>query len=91
MAGVYIIGIRWVKTPRDHKLIEDAITPLGDWVRFDGNIWFLRTTGGSSEIYNALAKILHKEDQELITRIVPDDYKGWVAKWIVDWLAKGPN
>jgi hypothetical protein len=86
MAGIYLICIRWVKTTRNNDLIENAIAPLGTWLRFDSNVWLLRSNHTSREIYSALAAILHPDDQEIITRLDPTDYMGWLAQWIINWI-----
>jgi hypothetical protein len=86
---MYLVVIRWVDTPlilENVTKVDSLLTPLGDWIRFSGTSWLLRTERSSREIFNALSTFLKKGDSELIIRVDPDDYNGWAAKWVDDWI-----
>lgn len=89
MAGVYMIGIRWSQ-PAKTTQIEQALASVGNWLRLDSGVWFVRTDKNAADVYSVLASVLSKNDYEVITRIDPLDYSGWAADWINDWLAGRP-
>jgi hypothetical protein len=82
---VYLIAIRWSAQPRTQE-VEKALEAVGTWLRFNNNIYLLRTSKTAADIFSVLAKVLTKEDQELITRLQQDDYSGWASNWINVWI-----
>jgi hypothetical protein len=87
--NLYIVTIRWTKTlltEENVEKIDDILNPLGNWLRFSGTTWILATDSSAMEIFHALSEFLHKDDSELIMRVDPDDYSGWAAKWVDEWL-----
>lgn len=87
--NLYSILVRWVATPQtvdNVQMIDKALAPFGTWLRFSGSNWLLDTDHSAAEVFNALAKILHKDDSELIIKVDPNDYAGWAAGWVDTWV-----
>jgi hypothetical protein len=89
MAGLYMIGIHWDGPPKAAAL-ETALSTVGNWLRFDQSVYFLRTQNNASVIYAAIATVLVKADYEIVSKIDESDLAGWAPKWINDWLAGRP-
>ena len=88
---MYLISVRWVATElieENIKKIDSLLTPLGEWIRFSGTCWIIKTNSTSQQIFEALASFLKKEDNEIIARIDPGDLNGWAPKWVDEWLMK---
>ena len=87
---MYMVTIRWIQTPLTTENVEkiDALLgPLGDWIRFSGMCWLIRTDQPSQKIFEALATFLKKGDSELIMLVDPSDYSGWAVKWVDDRIS----
>jgi hypothetical protein len=87
--NLYTIFVRLVATPQtvaNVEKIDNALTQFGEWLRFSGSSWLLDTDHSASDVFNALAKILHKDDSELIIKADPNEYAGWAAGWVDTWL-----
>lgn len=87
---MYLIAVRWVGTEiteENIKKIDALLTPVGEWIRFSGTCWVIKTDSTSQKIFEALASFLKTADNELIARIDPSDLNGWAPKWVDEWLA----
>ena len=43
MSRIYSINIRWVTTPFNPGLMDSVLSMAGDWIRYNGETWFLAT------------------------------------------------
>lgn len=84
-----MISVRWVKTQmttENIKKIDSLLSPFGDWVRFSGTCWLLKTNSNAQAIFGALGSFLTKDDSELIVRVDRSDINGWATTWINQWI-----
>ncbi|RLP25292.1 hypothetical protein D8676_12695 [Mesorhizobium sp. YM1C-6-2] len=87
MAKLYMVTVRWVKTPANPKLIDEALTPIAlDWIRFHAWTWLLWTEKSPDQITNTIRLRLKPEDHLLVMPIAPDAYEGWALPWVWDWI-----
>ena len=84
--GLYVIAIRWIRTPLNPPFVDGLLTPLGDWVRFNGFTWLLWTDRKAHGIYEQLKPNFQTEDTILVLKCDPRDFQGWAAPWIGKWL-----
>jgi hypothetical protein len=84
-----MIVIRWGAAPKN-AAIEAALDPVGDWLRFDAHAYLIRTESAAKQIFDAVAAVLTKADQELIMKVDPSEYYGWIQPWVGDWIEGKP-
>src|SRR5262249_42267241 len=85
---LYGVAVTWSQSGKiEPQRISDALSPLGDWYRFNGMFWLLWTNLGSAEeVQGELRKSLTLDESVLIARIDLSDYHGWASKQTWDWL-----
>lgn len=71
---VYLIGIRWIKTPMNTSKIETLLSGHGDWLRWNGYTWLYFTKLSASQIYEILRIHLHNDDSTLVLKVDPAEY-----------------
>jgi len=79
--SVYAVMIRWVgSTTPDPVKVDAALSPVGDWFRYNAETWFIHigdlSVVGAGKIYTALERVMHRTDSVLILRLEPSDYAG---------------
>ncbi len=86
----YMVAVKWASVPARTGAVEKALDPLGDWVRFNANTWFLSTTRSSEEIYEGVTAALMTNDlfNDLLIVIAldPRERFGRAPQWIWDWI-----
>ena len=83
---VYYIGIRWAAEPPRTDPVENVLNNLGDWIRFNGNTWFLSTKYSPQELYQALERILLSNEILLVIGLNPKERFGLAPQWIWEWI-----
>lgn len=51
------------------------------------NCWFVLTSSDVDRWYARLYPLLADNDVLLICEVKPGDISGWIAKWVIDWIA----
>lgn len=88
MHKVFLVSLRWVKTPQNNEMIDGVLGLHGDWLRFNGHTWFVATDKTATEIRIALMSKLSAEDSIIVATMTPNGpYDGFAPKWIWDWFA----
>lgn len=90
MSKIYLVAIRWVKTPMNADLIDAVLMPplAKDWLRYNGNTWFVKTDASAQEVFLAVGKVLQKDDSTFITNIGATDLAGWAPPMVWDWFKR---
>jgi hypothetical protein len=83
---LYVINLRWVKTPMNAEVIDQTLNPFGDWLRFNASTWLLDTSSPISSVREAIRALLQAEDSILIIKADPTEFEGWAAPWIWEWI-----
>lgn len=86
--NLYVVGIRWIKTPLDTAKVDALLGANGDWYRFNGYTWLFWTELDHHQAYSLLRPQFHTDDSLLILKADPSVYQGWAPKELWDWLAK---
>jgi hypothetical protein len=86
MSKIYVVTLRWVKTPQNVEAIDAALGNVGDWIRFNAWTWFIATNRSPVEINSAIFPKITTEDSVLIVDCSADYLGGWAPKWIWDWF-----
>ena len=90
---LYFVGLRYVKTPATTDNVQKAraiFDVLGNWIRLNAFIWFVRTEKSAEEVQRAVKTLLTDEDSILVIGIDQRDRAGWVPQFVIDWLDKSP-
>lgn len=85
---LFMIGIRWIKTPFDAAKVENVLGANGDWYRFNAYTWLFFTLKNEHETYNLLKPHFLPDDSILILQTDPAVHQGWAPKELWDWLEK---
>jgi hypothetical protein len=78
--------IRWVSSKPQPVRVDGALSPVGDWFRYNAETWFVEPGGGVSALNTALRQVLGTNDSVLIIRVDPDDFTGWAPPEAWNWL-----
>jgi hypothetical protein len=84
---IYAVAIRWLGSP-DPLIVDRALSPVGDWFRYNADTWLVETLGGAAAIRDALSRALSPDNGVLIIRIDPIDYAGWAPPEVWNWLGR---
>lgn len=88
MASLYSLSIRWVKTPINSQLIDNALMRAGaDWLRLDSWQWFVYSNMSAAQISEIIRGVLHREDSLVVMRCDLSDYSGWLPEWVWNWFS----
>ena len=68
--------------------VVSQITNLGDWQHPMESVWFVCTDLAKDTILNNItSKFKNKEREHVfIIPLIPDEYKGWMPKFLWKWL-----
>ncbi len=87
MAKLYTVSVRWVKTPMNLQSMDNALRPVGDWIRFNGYLWLVWTDQRPDQITAAVRSVATSaEDSVLVIASDPADFGGWAAPWVWEWI-----
>jgi len=48
--------LRWVKTTMNPEIIDRALNPMGDWLRYNGTSWLFFTDQSATYVREVLKK-----------------------------------
>jgi hypothetical protein len=89
MKKIYMVALRLVDTPLTIEkiaLLDNVMSGLGDWYRFNGFTWLLDTQSGSKDIKARVRNVLGSNDSVIIGRLDLSDVDGWASPEIWNWL-----
>ncbi len=90
MAKLYAVSVRWIGTPANAENVgkmDAAIGTTGDWIRFNGWTWLVWTQNSAEQVSSAIRRVIpHDEDSLLVIACDPNDFNGYAAPWIWEWL-----
>jgi len=90
-ARFLIVTFHWKTAPKVVELKPVFDTAL-DWLRIAPNCWILWTNSETEVWFSALQPYLGTDDSmfigELNLSAPSENYTGWYAKWVWDWINK---
>ena len=81
------ISFKWTAVPKTNEL-EPVFNYAIDWLRYAPNCWIVWTTSSAQTWFRRLKPHLGPQDHMFICRLDLTERKGWLPKWIWDWLGK---
>jgi hypothetical protein len=71
----------------DPVRVDQALSPLGDWLRYNGLTWFVSTNLPAAEVNIAVRTALSSSaDSVLVLRVEPSDFAGWAPPDVWSWF-----
>lgn len=87
MNRLYSISFaRFTPIPWDYRIVDNAISRHGDWIRFHGFQWFLWTASTKLQVSETLNSSLLPGDQFIITSIEATAAQGMAPDWVWSWI-----
>jgi hypothetical protein len=83
---IYVITVRWNNNFPNVEGIQEALSPLGNWLRFSDSVWFLITGFDASAIARRINRNRLGIQQIAILEVDPANSGGWSERWIWDWI-----
>lgn len=90
MSNKYIYMVTYelnLKLLRNYTPLYNAIKGFAPWMHYIDSTWFIVTDKSAKEIYQKLARHVHKDDNLFVTRVT-DDYFGQLPKGAWEWIKK---
>ena len=88
--NAYAVMIRWVNSTPNPMTIDRALSPVGNWFRYNAHTWFVQASGPKI-VHSALRPSLSTCDSILIVRIDPNEIDGWAPAEAWNWLRSRQN
>jgi hypothetical protein len=80
-------GVQWNALLRwDPGRVDQALSPLGDWLRYNGTTWFVSTNADADHVTSTVRQMLSPSDSVLVIRADPRDFGGWAPSDVWSWL-----
>lgn len=86
MLKLYSINLNWGESAPNISLIDGLVSQLGDWIRYNGQTWFLKSHHEPELVQNRIKANLFGDEQFVVLQIEPIAAHGWARDWIFDWL-----
>jgi hypothetical protein len=86
MSKVYAVMIRWVHSEPQPARVDGALSPLGDWFRYNPETWFVTTDRELSAVDSAVRKVLGFNDSILVIGVDPYEFGGVGPPQVWSWL-----
>jgi len=86
MEKVYAVAIRWVGSAPNPNRIDQALSPVADWFRYNAETWFV-ATNSPSLVQDAVQRVLSTTDSVLVIGVDPRDAHGWAPPEMWNWLS----
>jgi hypothetical protein len=85
MSKLYAVALRLFADTAPER-IDRLLSKYGDWLRYNGETWFVYTDAPSQLLMEDLRRELSSRDSALVMRVEPRDFAGWVPSNVRFWL-----
>src|SRR5262245_47393630 len=92
MPKMYLVAVRWVDSRLEPQRVDLALSPMGDWFRYNPMTWFVWTDWRTGAIARELRSSLGGNDSVVVMRVDPSDLDGIAPTQTWQWLqSKAPR
>ena len=86
MLRLIYIGVRSEAQNPNITAFELTLSRLGDWARLNPYNWYVWTDRSAQDVFEELRIHLYPNDSIMVAPIVPDEVRGRVPTWLVNWV-----
>jgi hypothetical protein len=83
---MYVVAVRWVSGIWQGEKVDAALTPFGDWHRYNGHTWLVWTDQPPIAITTAVRAVLPSSESVLTLRLDTSAIDGWAPQMTWDWI-----
>ena len=86
MSKLFVIAIRWTQLELEPERVDWALGPIGRWLRYNADTWFVATHLNAPEIYEKIRPSVGSSGVMVLEINPLGQRSGLAPPWVWDWF-----